>query len=105
MPSAAMRSMLGVWAALLPKQEKSPQPMSSMKIMTMFGLGAATAEPQSNRNRKMKRLMRWVRLLGACLGLLCGLADELEFIGEQQGLTGHLLRIVGALHPSIESLT
>jgi hypothetical protein len=44
MPSAAMRSMFGVWASLLPKHEKSPQPMSSMKTMTMFGCAAEAAD-------------------------------------------------------------
>ena len=34
----ARRSIFGVWAALLPKQEKSPQPMSSMKIKIILGL-------------------------------------------------------------------
>ena len=40
MPSLAMRSTSGVWAASLPKQEKSAHPMSSMKTRIILGGGA-----------------------------------------------------------------
>jgi hypothetical protein len=42
--------MLAVVASLFPKQEKSPQPMSSMRIMTMLGRrGAAAASAATEK--------------------------------------------------------
>ncbi len=41
MPSLARRSTLSVSTSLLPKHEKSPQPISSINTSTIFGLVAA----------------------------------------------------------------
>ena len=53
-----MRSTFGVVASLLPKHEKSPQPMSSMKTMMKFGGAPARDEAVRAKNNN-KAFMVW----------------------------------------------
>src|SRR4051812_4632918 len=48
MPSAAMRSRLGVFCLVAPNGPMSAYPRSSMKRMTTFGLGGSAAPTEVN---------------------------------------------------------